>query len=128
MNHTGPFIITGRRSRCLFGSKITPFSRMTNAVNDIGTTTTTEKLSSKDPGLVHYCSITMLLMLVIMLPTNEVSAGCNDLHQAFTRFVAFLSWLRLAVYMSIVSVAIIINFHLKSEPTATGKYFLCTVI
>lgn len=33
----------------------------------------------------------------------------------------FLSWLRLSVYMSIVSVAIIISFHLKSEPTSIEK-------
>ncbi|KAL8672396.1 MAG: hypothetical protein Q9168_003135 [Polycauliona sp. 1 TL-2023] len=29
----------------------------------------------------------------------------------------FLSWLRLSVYMAIVSVAIMISFHLKSQPT-----------
>ncbi|KAL9597295.1 MAG: hypothetical protein Q9219_005219 [cf. Caloplaca sp. 3 TL-2023] len=33
----------------------------------------------------------------------------------------FLSWLRLAVYMAIVSVAIMISFHLKHEPTAVEK-------
>lgn len=31
--------------------------------------------------------------------------------------LAFLSYLRLSIYMSIVSVAIIISFHLKSEPS-----------
>ena len=30
---------------------------------------------------------------------------------------AFLSWLRLATYMAVVSVAIMISFHLKHEPT-----------
>jgi hypothetical protein len=30
---------------------------------------------------------------------------------------AFLSYLRLSIYMAIVSVAIVISFHLKSEPT-----------
>jgi len=35
--------------------------------------------------------------------------------------LAFLSWLRLAIYMSIVSVAITISFHLKSQPTETEK-------
>ena len=34
---------------------------------------------------------------------------------------AFLSWLKLSVYMAIVSVAIILSFHLKSEPTPLGK-------
>jgi uncharacterized membrane protein YidH (DUF202 family) len=29
----------------------------------------------------------------------------------------FLSWLRLAVYMAIVSVAIVVTFHLKSKPS-----------
>ncbi|XTI88521.1 hypothetical protein V2W45_1468872 [Cenococcum geophilum] len=33
----------------------------------------------------------------------------------------FLSWLRLSVYMAIVSVAIVMSFHLKSQPTETGK-------
>lgn len=31
--------------------------------------------------------------------------------------LAFLSWLRLAIYMAVVSVAILISFHLKSQPT-----------
>ncbi|KAF1989263.1 hypothetical protein K402DRAFT_268460 [Aulographum hederae CBS 113979] len=31
----------------------------------------------------------------------------------------FLSWLRLSVYMAIVSVAIVISFHLKHRPTPT---------
>ena len=30
---------------------------------------------------------------------------------------AFLSWLRLSTYMAIVSVAIIISFHFKHQPT-----------
>ncbi|KAI9679418.1 MAG: hypothetical protein M1817_005440 [Caeruleum heppii] len=29
----------------------------------------------------------------------------------------FLSWLRLAIYMAIVSVAVVISFHLKHQPT-----------
>lgn len=33
----------------------------------------------------------------------------------------FLSWLRLSVYMAIVSVAIIISFHLKNEPSPIEK-------
>jgi hypothetical protein len=32
-------------------------------------------------------------------------------------FLAFLSYLRLSIYMSIVSVAIIISFHLKNQPS-----------
>jgi uncharacterized membrane protein YidH (DUF202 family) len=30
----------------------------------------------------------------------------------------FLSWLRLSIYMAIVAVAILVNFHLKHQPTA----------
>lgn len=33
----------------------------------------------------------------------------------------FLSWLRLSIYMSVVSVAIIISFHLKSQPSSIEK-------
>jgi uncharacterized membrane protein YidH (DUF202 family) len=35
----------------------------------------------------------------------------------------FLSWLRLAVYMAIVSVAIVVSFHLRVQPTAIEKRF-----
>lgn len=34
---------------------------------------------------------------------------------------AFLSWLRLAIYMAIVAVAILLSFHLKLEATPTEK-------
>jgi hypothetical protein len=34
--------------------------------------------------------------------------------------VAFLSWLKLSVYMAIVSVAIVMSFHLKSQPSVLG--------
>jgi hypothetical protein len=33
---------------------------------------------------------------------------------------AFLSWLKLSVYMAIVSVAITMSFHLKSKPSSLG--------
>ncbi|KAA6407742.1 MAG: DUF202 domain-containing protein [Lasallia pustulata] len=33
----------------------------------------------------------------------------------------FLSWLKLSIYMAIVSVAILVTFHLKSQPTALEK-------
>ncbi|MCJ1472391.1 hypothetical protein MMC13_001039 [Lambiella insularis] len=33
----------------------------------------------------------------------------------------FLSWLRLSIYMSVVSIAIIISFHLKNQPTAIER-------
>lgn len=31
--------------------------------------------------------------------------------------LAFLSWLRLSVYMAVVSVVIVISFHLKHQPS-----------
>ena len=33
------------------------------------------------------------------------------------RAIAFLSWLRLAIYLAIVSIAIVISFHLNHQPT-----------
>jgi hypothetical protein len=35
-------------------------------------------------------------------------------------FEAFLSWLKLSIYMAIVSVAIVLSFHLKSKPSSLG--------
>lgn len=46
------------------------------------------------------------------------SSDCRD-HCANER--TFLSWLRLSIYMAIVSVAIIISFHLKNQPTKAEK-------
>ncbi|KAF2992937.1 hypothetical protein E8E13_000295 [Curvularia kusanoi] len=34
----------------------------------------------------------------------------------------FLSWLKLSVYMAIVAVAIVLNFHLKSQPSSLGEW------
>jgi uncharacterized membrane protein YidH (DUF202 family) len=44
----------------------------------------------------------------------NVSSDARD-HCANER--TFLSWLRLAIYLAVVSVAILINFHLKHQPT-----------
>jgi uncharacterized membrane protein YidH (DUF202 family) len=33
----------------------------------------------------------------------------------------FLSWLRLSIYLAVVSIAILIDFHLKHQPTALEK-------
>ena len=52
-----------------------------------------------------------------LLFANE-SSDARD-HCANER--TFLSWLRLSVYMSVVSVAIVLSFHLKSEPTSVEK-------
>ncbi|KAJ9138867.1 hypothetical protein NKR23_g8273 [Pleurostoma richardsiae] len=48
-----------------------------------------------------------------LLFANE-SSDCRD-HCANER--TFLSYLRLSVYMAIVAVAIVLSFHLKSEPS-----------
>lgn len=56
----------------------------------------------------------LLRPLYAPLLFSNVSSDARD-HCANER--TFLSWLRLAVYMAIVSVAIFINFHLKHEPT-----------
>jgi uncharacterized membrane protein YidH (DUF202 family) len=48
----------------------------------------------------------------------NVSSDARD-HCANER--TFLSWLRLSVYLNIVSVAILINFHLKHQPTPIEK-------
>jgi len=45
---------------------------------------------------------------------DNVTSDARD-HCANER--TFLSWLRLSMYMAIVSVAIIISFHLKHQPT-----------
>lgn len=44
----------------------------------------------------------------------------HNSRQALTP-TAFLSWLRLSIYMAIVSVAIMISFHLKHQPTQIEK-------
>ena len=48
----------------------------------------------------------------------NVSSDARD-HCANER--TFLSWLRLSIYLDIVSVAILINFHLKHQPTPIEK-------
>ncbi|KAK5034508.1 hypothetical protein LTS07_003429 [Exophiala sideris] len=45
---------------------------------------------------------------------SNVSSDARD-HCANER--TFLSWLRLAVYMAVVAVAIFVNFHLKHQPS-----------
>ncbi|KAK5449957.1 hypothetical protein LTS15_008530 [Exophiala xenobiotica] len=45
---------------------------------------------------------------------SNTSSDARD-HCANER--TFLSWLRLAVYMAVVSIAIFVNFHLKHQPT-----------
>lgn len=58
-------------------------------------------------------------MRVTIVPMREVcSSSSKPYHTTGSSYIpAFLSWLRLAVYMAIVSVAIMISFHLKSQPS-----------
>src|SRR5882757_9755440 len=56
----------------------------------------------------------LLRPLYAPLLFSNTSSDARD-HCANER--TFLSWLRLAIYMAVVSIAIFINFHLKHEPT-----------
>ncbi|KAJ4367374.1 hypothetical protein N0V83_006956 [Neocucurbitaria cava] len=58
--------------------------------------------------------------LLGVLLFDNVSSDARD-HAANER--TFLSWLKLSVYMAIVSVAIVLSFHLKSKPSALEKRF-----
>ncbi|OAK99010.1 hypothetical protein IQ06DRAFT_295318 [Phaeosphaeriaceae sp. SRC1lsM3a] len=49
---------------------------------------------------------------------DNVSSDARD-HAANER--TFLAWLKLSVYMAIVSVAIVLSFHLKSKPSKLEK-------
>ncbi|KAF2030163.1 hypothetical protein EK21DRAFT_66225 [Setomelanomma holmii] len=49
---------------------------------------------------------------------DNVSSDARD-HAANER--TFLAWLKLSVYMAIVSVAIVLSFHLKSKPSSLEK-------
>ncbi|KAF1829302.1 hypothetical protein BDW02DRAFT_510254 [Decorospora gaudefroyi] len=51
---------------------------------------------------------------------DNVSSDARD-HAANER--TFLSWLKLSVYMAIVSVAIVLSFHLNSKPSPLEKRF-----
>jgi uncharacterized membrane protein YidH (DUF202 family) len=59
-------------------------------------------------------------LLGALLFKNEASDARD--HCANER--TFLSWMRLAVYMAVVSIAIILSFHLKNKPTDIGKSLL----
>lgn len=58
--------------------------------------------------------------LLGVLLFDNVSSDARD-HAANER--TFLAWLKLSVYMAIVSVAIVLSFHLKSQPSALEKKF-----
>lgn len=87
---------------------------------------------SNGPGPVPSCSSTKVAMRGITAPTSEVSfisaftsisilTKRHFLYFSFCfaakRFAAFLSYLRLSIYMAIVSVAITVSFHIKGTPS-----------
>lgn len=52
-----------------------------------------------------------------------VAVPCSEtLSNSIPFAKAFLSWLRLSIYMAIVSVAIVISFHLKTQPSDLGEF------
>jgi len=51
---------------------------------------------------------------------DNASSDARD-HCANER--TFLSWLRLSTYMAVVSVAIVLSFHLKNQPSAVERRF-----
>lgn len=80
------------------------------------------------PSLALYSSTTQTAMLETTAPMNEVLLPTNSLplftnvspllsKLKFAPIIAFLSYLRLSIYMSVVAIAIVVSFHLKSEPT-----------
>jgi uncharacterized membrane protein YidH (DUF202 family) len=45
----------------------------------------------------------------------------SDVRDHLANERTFLSWLRLSIYLCVVSTAILINFHLKHQPSALEK-------
>lgn len=56
-------------------------------------------------------------MLEIIVQQREVGHLLFSFDQSIDTLPAFLSWLRLATYMAVVAIAILISFHLKHQPT-----------
>lgn len=55
--------------------------------------------------------------------TSQAPILTTKLDIFFFSLTAFLSWLRLSIYMAIVSIAILLSFHLKLQPSALEKQF-----
>jgi hypothetical protein len=56
-----------------------------------------------------------------MRPTREVRLQHIPALTRLSITVAFLAWLKLSIYMAIVSVAIVLSFHLNNKPSALGS-------
>jgi hypothetical protein len=93
----------------------------TNTVPE--TTTTTTQCSESVRTLAFCCLTTSRRMRGIMLRTREVREVESMMWGVVLMvFEAFLSWLKLSIYMAIVSVAIVLSFHLKSKPSSLGTH------
>ncbi|KIX08603.1 uncharacterized protein Z518_03259 [Rhinocladiella mackenziei CBS 650.93] len=81
--------------------------------NSFGTTINVDETHPSNP-------IKMFLQRPLYAPLlfSNTSSDARD-HCANER--TFLSWLRLSIYMAVVSVAIFINFHLKHQPSAVEE-------
>lgn len=73
---------------------------------------------------------TSLYPSIAFPPSNKTSKRTSQAPILTTKLVvylfsltAFLSWLRLSIYMAIVSIAILLSFHLKLQPSALEKRF-----
>lgn len=61
-----------------------------------------------------------VLPLQFLVPSFLPTISPTSLFSSLTKIVphkAFLSYLRLSVYMAVVSIAIVISFHFKQQPT-----------
>lgn len=73
--------------------------------------------SHKGHFSLPYCSTTTTQMLEITVQQREVGHLLHSFEHLNDGLSAFLSWLRLATYMAVVAIAILISFHLKHQPT-----------
>lgn len=78
----------------------------------------------KDPKKTSLCPS------IAFPPSNKTSKRTSQAPILTTKLVvfffsltAFLSWLRLSIYMAIVGIAILLSFHLKLQPSALEKRF-----
>lgn len=74
------------------------------------------------PKTSLYPSIAFPLSNTTSKRTSQPPLLTTKLFISFS-LTAFLSWLRLSIYMAIVSIAILLSFHLKLQPSALEKQF-----
>ncbi|KAK2871588.1 hypothetical protein FQN49_003037 [Arthroderma sp. PD_2] len=89
-----------------------PFGRLSNPLS-IKPVNVTKQLASKKRVV-----FTQPLLGALLLDNNASDA--RD-HCANER--TFLAWLRLSMYLSIVSSAIVLSFHLRAQPTALERHY-----